>query len=151
MRLIATLFFVLVWGAVDTDAIAQTPPSEAEIADYGQLHAAAHRNDVQVIQKLSAAGALLETRDKAGRTPIHVAAHAKAYEAIDALVKAGGDINALEEDSYDAITIAAVAADLKMVKLALSLGGNPKAITSRYDGTALIAAAHLGHAEVVGR
>lgn len=89
MRLIATLFFVLVWGAVDTDAIAQTPPSEAEIADYGQLHAAAHRNDVQVIQKLSAAGALLETRDKAGRTPIHVAAHAKAYEAIDALVKAG--------------------------------------------------------------
>ena len=26
---------------------------------------------------------------------------------------------------------------------------NPKAITSRYDGTALIAAAHLGHAEVV--
>ena len=32
-----------------------------------------------------------------------------------------------------------------MVKLAIELGGNAKAITSRYDGTALIAAAHLGH------
>ena len=36
-----------------------------------------------------------------------------------------------------------------MLKIALEGGGNPKAITSRYDGTALIAAAHLGHAEVV--
>jgi ankyrin repeat protein len=29
------------------------------------------------------------------------------------------------------------------------LGASAKNITSRYDGTALIAAAHLGHAEVV--
>ena len=36
-----------------------------------------------------------------------------------------------------------------MLKVALEGGGNPKAVTSRYDGTALIAAAHLGHAEVV--
>ena len=36
-----------------------------------------------------------------------------------------------------------------MVRLALELGGNPKLITSRYDGTALIAAAHLGHEGVV--
>jgi ankyrin repeat protein len=31
----------------------------------------------------------------------------------------------------------------------LSLGASAKLITSRYDGTALIAAAHLGHAGVV--
>jgi ankyrin repeat protein len=36
-----------------------------------------------------------------------------------------------------------------MLKVALEGGGNPKAVTSRYNGTALIAAAHLGHAEVV--
>jgi len=36
-----------------------------------------------------------------------------------------------------------------MLRLALSLRGNPKNITSPYDGTALIAAAHLGHVEVV--
>jgi ankyrin repeat protein len=36
-----------------------------------------------------------------------------------------------------------------MLGLAIQGGGNPKAVTSRYDGTALIAAAHLGHVEVV--
>ena len=35
------------------------------------------------------------------------------------------------------------------LKLALELGANPKNITSRYDGTALIAAAHLGNAAAV--
>jgi len=38
---------------------------------------------------------------------------------------------------------------MPMLKIALEGGGNPKAVTSRYDGTALIAAAHLGHVEVV--
>src|SRR5262244_2253144 len=36
-----------------------------------------------------------------------------------------------------------------MLELALGDGGDPKAVTSPYNGTALIAAAHLGHAEVV--
>ncbi len=47
------------------------------------------------------------------------------------------------------ITIAAVANDVEMVRLALSLGGNPRNITSPYEGTALIAGAHLGHFEIV--
>jgi ankyrin repeat protein len=68
---------------------------------------------------------------------------------VRALVGGGGDINALENDRYDVITIAAVKDDLRMVNLAIELGGNPRAITSRYDGTALIAAAHLGHDGVV--
>jgi ankyrin repeat protein len=33
--------------------------------------------------------------------------------------------------------------------LALALGASPRNVTSRYDGTALIAAAHLGHDGVV--
>src|SRR5215218_5286932 len=36
-----------------------------------------------------------------------------------------------------------------MVRLALALGGSARNVTSPYDGTALIAAAHLGHDEVV--
>src|SRR5262249_2158926 len=39
--------------------------------------------------------------------------------------------------------------DAETLELAIALGCDPKAITSPYDGTALIAAAHLGHAEVV--
>jgi ankyrin repeat protein len=49
------------------------------------------------------------------------------------------------------LTIAAVANDPEMVSLALELGNRPDLITSVYDGTALIAAAHLGHHEVVRR
>ena len=51
----------------------------------------------------------------------------------------------LEIDRYDIVTIAAVANDIDMLKLALEGGASARNITSRYDGTALIAAAHLGH------
>jgi len=61
---------------------------------------------------------------------------------------AGAAPNALERDRYDIVTIAAVADDVPTLKLALELGGSAKNVTSRYDGTALIAAAHLGHDEV---
>jgi len=66
-----------------------------------------------------------------------------------ALVAAGADPNALEQDRYDIVTIAAVANDVPTLALALALGGRATNITSRYDGTALIAAAHLGHGDVV--
>jgi uncharacterized protein len=64
-------------------------------------------------------------------------------------VRAGADPNALERDRYDIVTIAAVANDVATLREALALGGSARNVTSRYDGTALIAAAHLGHAEVV--
>lgn len=88
-------------------------------------------------------------RDGHGRTPLHVAAFRAQHEAMRALVAAGADPNALENDRYDIVTIAAVANDVPTLKLALQLGASAKNVTSRYDGTALIAAAHLGHAEVV--
>ena len=42
-----------------------------------------------------------------------------------------------------------MADDLPTLRAALALGASAGAITSRWDGTALIAAAHLGHPEVV--
>jgi ankyrin repeat protein len=90
-----------------------------------------------------------EVRDGYRRTPLHVAAYRGQHEAMRALVAAGADPNALEADRYDIVTIAAVANDLPTLELALSLGASAKNVTSRYDGTALIAAAHLGHASIV--
>ena len=81
--------------------------------------------------------------------PLHVAAFGAKHDAMRALVAAGAKPNELENDRYDIVTIAAVANDVATLRLALELGGSAKNITSRYDGTALIAAAHLGHAEVV--
>jgi ankyrin repeat protein len=78
-----------------------------------------------------------------------VATFAKQTEVIRALVSAGADINLLESDRYDAVTIASVADDEATLRTLLALGADAKQITSRYDGTALIAAAHLGHDGVV--
>ena len=49
------------------------------------------------------------------------------------------------------VTIAAVADDPELMSLAIELGNDPGLTTSPYDGTALIAAAHLGHVEIVRR
>lgn len=130
-------------------ASAQRAPEPGEIAAYSGLLSVAARGDAGMVRSLLVTGADPMQRDGSGRTPLHVAAFGSHYDAVRALVTGGGDINALENDRYDVITIAAVKNDVAMVKLALELKGNPKAITSRYEGTALIAAAHLGHADVV--
>jgi len=128
---------------------AQVAPSEAELRAYGGLHAAAARGDVADIEARIAAGEDKEAIDARYRTPLHVAVYRKQHDAARALMRLGADPNRLDIDRYDIITIAAVANDLPMLKVALEGGGNPKASTSIYDGTALIAAAHLGHAEIV--
>jgi uncharacterized protein len=148
-RIILLLNITLFVLAPVLPASAQTPPSDAEVAAYSGLHAAAARGDVGGIRTLLEQRADPTKRDAAGRTPLHVAAFRSQYDALRALVAGGGDINAQENDRYDVITVAAVKDDVRMVNLAIELGGNAKAITSRYDGTALIAAAHLGHEGVV--
>ena len=130
-------------------AVAQVAPSAAEAAAYTGLHAAAQKGDIAKIDRLAAAKADLNARDSNGRTPLHVAVFAGQREAIKALVKRGADINLLDKDRYDGVTIAAVANDEDTLRVLLALGASAKQITSRYDGSALIAAAHLGHAGVV--
>ncbi len=135
------------WAAGGT--MAQVAPTSAELARYAGLHKAAHRGDVQAILSLTATGAALNATDGHGRTPLHVATFAKRRDAIRALAQAGADLGRLENDRYDAVTIASVADDEETLSLLLSVGASAKRVTSRYDGTALIAAAHLGHDGVV--
>jgi uncharacterized protein len=134
-------------------AFAQVPPSPAERSDYTGLHAAAGSGNTELLKKLLAQMTdpkqAVDARDSYERTPLHVATHASKPDAMRALVAAGANPNALERDRYDIVTIAAVANDVEVLKTALALGGKPDNITSRYDGTALIAAAHLGHHESV--
>jgi uncharacterized protein len=109
------------------------------------------------------AGAMLATLSPARAQVPPEAAEAARYSGLHAAahrgdvteIRKGGNVDA--RDAYgrtplhvdDCVTIAAVADDEETLRLLLSLGANAKLVTSRYDGTALIAAAHLGHDGVV--
>lgn len=131
------------------DGLAQVPPTEADAGRYKGLLAVAARGDAAEVQRLVANGSNVNVRDDYGRTPLHVATFRQHRDVIAALVRAKADLGALERDRYDAVTIAAVADDVVTLRLLLQSGASAKLITSRYDGTALIAAAHLGHDMVV--
>ena len=142
------LTWVLLW-CLSAVSQAQVGPSADEASRYQGLHAAAHRGELAKVQALLRDKPDLNAVDAHGRTPLHVATFARQREVIRELARAGADLNRLEHDRYDAVTIAAVADDEETLRVLLALGASAKLVTSRYDGTALIAAAHLGHDGVV--
>jgi uncharacterized protein len=135
--------------ALAAPAAAQTPPSPQERAAYSGLFGVTSSGMHNEIRQLLVNGLDPNGRDGHGRTPYLVAAHNGDRTAMEILVKGGADPRAKDSRNYDAITILAVANRPDAMKLAIRLGGDPKAVTSPYQGTALIAAAHLGHHEVV--
>lgn len=135
--------------AATAPVAAQAPPSAAEIAAYRGLHLAAWRGDADEVGRLIRAGTALDARDGNVRTPLHVAAFAGHGAIARALLAAGADPALLDQQRYDAVTVAAVRDDLATLRSLLDHGASAKLVTSRYDGTALIAAAHLGHDGVV--
>ena len=142
-------WLILLFLALSAPASAQIAPSPAELEAYRGLHAAAAKGDAAEIERLVKAGSSIDARDGYQRTPLHVAAYMRKEDAARTLMKLGADPNALEAQKYDIVTIASVANDVPMLKVALAGGGSAKNITSPYEGTALIAAAHLGHDKVV--
>lgn len=129
-------------------ACAQTPPTPGELAAYTGLHAAVARGALEDVRALTFAGRL-DARDTNGRTPLHVATFQKRPEVVKALIAAGAKHDLLDKQRYDAVTIAAVQDDEPTLRALLESGASAKLTTSIYDGTALIAAAHLGHDGVV--
>lgn len=132
-------------------ATAQVPPRAAEVAGYSGLHAASASGAVNSIRQMIANGLDPDVRDGNGRTPFPVAAFLRQRFAMEALAAGRAEVNALDNQRYDAITIAAVADDPETMSAAIRAGNRAGNITSIHDGTAPIAAAHLGHDEVVRR
>lgn len=129
--------------------LAQVAPSPTETSNYQGLFSAVAEGDLEQVKQLIATGTNLEERDAHERTPLLVAAHFSHDEVAKVLLEAGANPNALDQQRYDLITIAAVNNDVEMIEVGLEYGADPTNITSPYDGTALIAAAHLGHVETV--
>jgi hypothetical protein len=129
--------------------LAQTPPSGHELQIYAGLHAAAATGNVAEIEKLIGEGEKPNLQDASSRTPLIVAAFHRQHAAAQALLRLGADPNARDAEHYDVLTIAAINNDLDMVRIALTGGANPRNITAPHNGTALMAAAHRGHVDIV--
>ncbi len=143
------LALLLAGGLAPNIVQAQIRPSTAEIASYRGLHAAAAQGSLEAIRKSISEGADLNVRDGNGRTPLHVASFMGHGPAARALIQAGANSAILDNQRYDAVTIASVRDDVPTLQALLAAGASAKLVTSIYDGTALIAAAHLGHDGVV--
>src|SRR5262245_1509712 len=146
------LCFALVIGAAQFSplaGVAQTPPSERELRIYAGLHDAAARGDAVEIEQLIGQGEKPNIQDANSRTPLHVAAFLRRHAAARVLLRLGANPNALDAQRYDVITIAAVNNDLDMLKIALEASADARAIIGPYHDTALTAAAHRGHLEIV--
>lgn len=146
------IFLILVCTIAQMAAPAasgQTAPTRSEIDAFDPLMRAAYSGTADDLRSVLAAGADVNQRDANGRTAAHVAAFASNDRVLPVLAAAGIDMNALDAQLYDVVTIAAVANDAALVELAIGQGNRADLITSVYEGTALIAAAHLGHYEVV--
>ena len=127
----------------------QSPPDADEVVAYRGLHKAVSDGASETVAKLIDEKVDLNARDGRGRTPLMVAVYRNDLGAARALIEAGADLNLLDGQRYDAVTIASVLNGVAMLDLVLEAGASAAQTTSPYDGTALIASAHLGHVAVV--
>lgn len=123
-------------------------PAAAQTTN-ADLLAAAGRGDAEAARRALAAGAEVNARDSRQRTALIVVGETGHIEVARALLAARAEVNALDDRRYDALTQAAARGDHALVGLLLEAGANVRLITSPYDGTALIAAAHHGHVEAI--
>lgn len=126
--------------------IAEDP--ETEQAMNEALVRAAEQGDTPTVVDLLAAGAAINYRDAAGRTPVMAATHGNQVETVRALIQAGADINIQDNRLDNPFLYAGAEGLLDILKLTIAAGANTK-LTNRFGGTALIPAAERGPVAVV--
>jgi ankyrin repeat protein len=95
------------------------------------LHSASRRGNCQIIKMLLEAGADINARDRAGRTPLLAAAESLQGDAVIVLLEAGGvDINAHDNEGQTALSIAVKNDCNYAVDLFLRHGADPMLDTS---------------------
>ncbi len=137
------LAYLLVLLALTGPAAAQSPSANRE------LLAAAELGDAEAARRALAGGADVNARDRRQRTALIITGETGHIAVTRVLIAARAEVNALDDRRYDALTQAAARGDHALVELLLGVGADVRLTTSPYDGTALIAAAHHGHVEVI--
>jgi uncharacterized protein len=87
--------------------------------------------DVEILQKLIAAGASVTFRYNRDDTPLHLAVRENALEMAEVLILAGADVNARCYFSQTALHIAADEGMLEMSRLLLKYNADPSAVEDR--------------------
>lgn len=122
------------------------PPSAR--ASGSELVEAAARGNLARVRTLLDAGAALEHRDGAGRTPVLAATAGNHLPVVRLLIERGADVNAQDRQQDSAFLLAGASGYTEIVRATLAAGADLKS-TNRYGGTALIPACHHGHVDTV--
>jgi ankyrin repeat protein len=113
------------------------------------LFDAVSSGDVVAVKAAIAAGAPLDARDAAKRTPLLLATRANLVEIARLLIAAGADVNAKDNIRDTPFLYAGAEGRNDILKTILATGRANLKDTNRYGGVALIPAAHHGHPETV--
>jgi uncharacterized protein len=105
------------------------------------LHWAAHRDDVDLVDRLIRAGAKVNARNDYGSTPMSEAAIAGDVAVIERLLKAGADVESPNADGQTALMIVARTSNVAAARLLLDRGANVNRVEEWRHQTALIWAA----------
>jgi ankyrin repeat protein len=139
----AALGFMLAFlFASGTNSLAQGDPGMLLIE-------AVREGNAGKVQQLVSEGVPLEARDSDNRTALLLATRANLAGIAAALIKAGADVNAKDSIHDTPFLYAGAEGRNDILKLILATGNANLRDTNRYGGTALIPAAHHGHAETV--
>lgn len=112
------------------------------------LVAAAYKENIQVIEKLLAAGADINSSSDGDPLPIMVAINANNVNLVAYLHKKGARINSIKKGEGTPLSVAAKNGHLKIVQYLITQGADINTET-RGEGTALSVAAKNGHMDVV--
>jgi len=107
------------------------------------LHWAAKNNNMELMDALLAAGAMIEATDRTGRSALALAAESGSLDAIRRLIEAHADVNARDQLSGTPILWAAGLGSADAVQALLDAGADPN-IADGNGMTPLIWAANLG-------
>ena len=122
---------------------------DAVSAQSEQIFKLIEAGEIDELETELKSGIDTEATNQSGDTAILVAARNGNLDAIRLFVDFGANINAQDPKKRDVLNIAITTRNNELAKLALELGADPTAVTSVYDGGAIIYGSAKGAVQIV--
>jgi ankyrin repeat protein len=142
LRLLVSCAFALVLSMPPVDAAAQP---ETDPSPNAQLLVAARTGQVARVKELLAQGAIVDSRNRVGKTPLFIACEKGNTELGIVLIEAKADVNLASVDHVTPLMAASYSGDAELVKRLLAAGARVDAV-DRMNKSAPVYAAGQGHA-----